>query len=65
MGKQLNTFIDFKHSPADCPRQRAVSRFLQTEEDFPEDGDDKEVDDFYDEDGNIINDCNNNTNFAE
>jgi len=45
MAKQLGTYIDFKHRPAECPRQRAVSRFLQTgDEDVTED------DDFYEED---------------
>ena len=29
MGKQLETFVNFKHKPAECPRQRAVARFLQ------------------------------------
>ena len=30
MAKQPDTYIDFKHRPAENPRQRAVSRFLQT-----------------------------------
>ena len=48
LGKQLNTFIHFKHKPADCTRQGAVSRLLQAdgedyaaedaEEDFYDDG---------------------------
>ena len=48
MGKQLNTFISFKHRPADCTRQRAVSRILQAaDEDFPEEND-EDGDDFDD-----------------
>ena len=48
MAKQLNTFIDFKHKPAECPRQRAVSRFLQTSgEEITNEAPDDE-DDFYD-----------------
>ena len=51
MGKQLNTFINFKHKPADCTRQRAVSRILQAadDEDFPDDNDDGEDEDEYDD----------------
>ena len=46
LGKQLNTFINFKHRPSDCTRQGAVSRILQADgEDYP-----SEEEDFY-EDG--------------
>ena len=45
MGKQLETFIDFKHKPAECPRQRAVARILQaTDEDFSVETDENPAD---------------------
>ena len=53
MAKQPDTYIDFKHRPAENPRQRAVSRFLQTG-----DEDVTENDDFYKEDGRkVINEA--------
>ena len=59
LSKQLNVFIDFKHRPADCVRQEAVSRMLYAEEEFPVD----ENEDFY-EDGKAITiktECTNGT----
>ena len=50
-------FIDFKHRPADCVRQEAVSRMLYAEEEFPVD----ESEDFY-EDGKAITIKNESTN---
>ena len=48
MAKQLNTFIDFKHKPAACPRQRVVSRFLQAAEEAITDEPLDDDNDFYD-----------------
>ena len=45
LGKELNTFIHFKHSPNDCTRQGAVARLLQTGDDYPAEDDA----DFYDD----------------
>ena len=60
MAKQLNTFIDFKHKPTECPRQRVVSRFLQTVEDTITDETLEENDDFYD--GRNLTDLKQTTN---
>ena len=62
LGKQLNTFINFKHKPADCTRQGAVSRLLQADgEDYPADDADE---DFYD-DGKANSHEDNPTNLIK
>ena len=40
LGKELNTFISFKHKPSECTRQEAVARLLQfDEENYPSEND--------------------------
>ena len=63
LGKQLNMFIDFKHKPEDCTRQRAVSRILQAEaENDLENSEIVDGDDFYEDDGKTNSLRDNPTN---
>ena len=49
LGKELDTFIDYKHRPLECTRQEAVARLLQIDDDTNED--DFNEADVNDEDG--------------
>ena len=56
-------FIDFKHRPEDCTRQRAVSRILQAEDENDlENGEIVDGDDFYEDDGKTNSLRDNPTN---
>ena len=39
LGKELNTFISFKHKPSECTRQEAVARLLLFDEENPSEND--------------------------